>query len=374
MTTSLEHSPPSASRPDLGQARAEGLVITPYHLRQARMVWSHPRLACVIYGETGTGKEEVAKLIHRKRCAVSGAIPFVPVNCANLNGDLADSLLFGHTKGSFSGADRTTPGLIGEADGGVLFLDEVHTLSLQTQYKLLRVLNDGSYTRVGSSTVSRATFQVIAASTRDLDTEVDERRFLLDLRSRLLGVDIHLPPLRERTAEMPLFVHLFFERTGVAIDPGELAAIVDRCSRYYWRGNVRQLYKVLQSLVIIAACNDVPIRAADLPEFRTMLPPGADEAPLDAAASSFSSSAPAAPATPPEPDAATTTTDSPGMAALRRGLTEDMPLRDVLDAVERELLAAAMRRHPRIRDAYAGLGIGRNTFDVKRRKHGLKRP
>jgi transcriptional regulator with AAA-type ATPase domain len=334
------------------------------HRRAAEIVARNREIAAVIYGETGTGKEEIAKLIHRRRVALEGPVPFISVNCANLNSELADSILFGHVKGAFSGADRNTVGLVGEADGGILFLDEIHTLSLKTQYKLLRVMNDGSYSRLGSSVVQRSRFQALVASTRDLDEAVDRGEFLLDFRSRLIGIDFHLPPLRERQDEMELLVALFFARQQIELAPSEFAAIVARCRRYYWRGNIRQLYKVLQAMVITAQCNDVPIRAADMPEFKTMLAPAGEErAPEPVAAS--------APMAAPVVQAAKDAHEPEGLALLRRALREDVSLDVVLDAVEKTVIEASIQRHRLLQDSYRALGIGRNTFDVKRKKHGI---
>lgn len=354
---------PRGLPPQLAELCPDGMVVAAAHRRAAEIVARNREIAAVIYGETGTGKEEIAKLIHRRRVALEGPVPFVSVNCANLNSELADSILFGHVKGAFSGADRNTVGLVGEADGGILFLDEIHTLSLKTQYKLLRVMNDGSYSRLGSSVVQRSRFQALVASTRDLDEAVDRGEFLLDFRSRLIGIDFHLPPLRERQGEMELFVSLFFARQQIELAPSEFAAIVERCRRYYWRGNIRQLYKVLQAMVITAQCNDVPIRAADMPEFKTMLAPAGEER--------VPEPVPAASMTSPVVQGATHAREPEGLVLLRKALSDDVRLDAVLDAVEKTVIEASIQRHRLLQDSYRALGIGRNTFDVKRKKHGI---
>ena len=132
----------------------------------------------LIKGETGTGKEIFARLIHSFRDEKSSKVPFIAVNCATLNSDNATSILFGHKKGSFTGAHETTEGFIGEANGGILFLDEIHHLPAECQTRLLRVLNDGTYTRFGDSRDLKSDFQVIAASTLSLDKLVEEGSFL----------------------------------------------------------------------------------------------------------------------------------------------------------------------------------------------------
>ena len=136
-----------------------------------RKIAAHGRVPVVIYGETGTGKEEVAKLIHRRRVELGGPIPFVPVNCANLRGGTAVSTIFGHKKGAFTGATETTSGFVGEAHGGILFLDELHALTLECQQHLLRVLNDGTYSRVGEAKELYSDFQVIVATPVTLMTK-----------------------------------------------------------------------------------------------------------------------------------------------------------------------------------------------------------
>jgi DNA-binding NtrC family response regulator len=281
---------------------------------------------------------------------LDGNIPFVAANCANLNGDLAASLLFGHRKGAFTGADQTTTGFIGEANGGILFLDEIHALHPACQQRLLRVLNDGSYERVGESRPLRSDFQVIAASTKDLDAEADAGRFLLDLRMRLTGVDLELPPLRERLEDLPDLIHVALAREGVSINIAEVNRIAERCKQYLWKGNIRQLFRVIQTLVVMASFNEEEIRAENLPVFRSMvaseehsLSPrlGAGGLPADATSS------------------------------LARFLVEDEPIERALETFEKLILQAAMARHEKVMDVAKALGMARSTLDLKRKKHGL---
>lgn len=250
----------SDSQPqDTSFMHAHGILINTAIETFIDTVSSSANLASVIYGETGTGKEEIAKLIHQKRIQKLGSIPFVPVNCATLNNDLVDSLLFGHCKGAFSGANHSTDGFIGQANGGILFLDEIHCLSLLTQQKLLRVLNDGSYCRVGDHTERRASFQVIAASTFDLDDAVDQHTFSLDLRNRISGLDLHLPPLRQRLDDLPTLISYYFTKWSAIVTDDQLAKIIKKCASFYWRGNIRQLYKCLETMVAQAHAENRPI-------------------------------------------------------------------------------------------------------------------
>ncbi len=251
----------------------DGLCLEGSVRRWLEVAVRNPKLPVVIYGETGTGKEEVAKLLMRKRKDREGELPFVSVNCALLGGDLGASLLFGHKKGAFSGAYATTQGYVGEAHGGILFLDEIHTLSLSCQQKLLRVLNDGSYSRVGDTKELYSQFQVVVASTRDLDEAVDANTFLLDLRVRLTGLDIPLAPLRERKADIPLLIELFFLKEGVELERSELQNLSDRCREYYWQGNIRQLFQCLRALLAISRAEGQPPLAENLPILKTMSAP-----------------------------------------------------------------------------------------------------
>ena len=175
----------------------EDIVIDKATANIAKGLAKHKTAATTIVGETGTGKEEVAKLIFKYRSQLEGELPFVAVNCATITPSLAESILFGHHKGAFTGADKTTNGYVGEADGGILFLDEIHNLDITVQQKLLRVLNDGTYNRLGENKNFKSKFQLIAASTKDLDEEVDNGKFLIDLRNRILGMDVERNPAHD---------------------------------------------------------------------------------------------------------------------------------------------------------------------------------
>jgi DNA-binding NtrC family response regulator len=337
--------------PHLRKVCADGVVF-PDHIRDAaRKIAAHGRVPVVIFGETGTGKEEVAKIIHRRRVEAEGAVPLIAVNCAHLAGDTMLSMLFGHKKGAFTGADQTTNGFIGDANGGILFLDEIQTLTIECQQRLLRVLNDGSYTRLGDTQTLYSEFQVVVASTRDLDDEVEAGRFLLDLRTRLIGIDIHLDPLRERKQDLAVLVELFFVRQGLSLPKLELEQIARRCAEFHWRGNVRQLFQVLQVLLVQADGSEDRIRAEYLPVLRTMLTPGNEV----------------------QPTRRVQVAGLPEEAreAIERALKVDQALQDSVTMFERFVIGAAISRHAKIQDVANGLKIGRSTLDEKRKKYGL---
>ncbi len=207
----------------------------------------------LISGETGTGKELVARAIHA-RSARSGR-PLVKVNCGAISAGLVESELFGHMKGAFTGALERRLGRFEVADGGTIFLDEIGELPLDTQVKLLRVLQEGEFEPVGASTPSLADVRVIAATNRDLEDAVRSGRFRADLFYRLNVFPIRTPPLRERVEEIPQLVAFFvgrfarrFGKTAERISPETM----DRLVSYPWPGNVRELQNVVERAVILA--------------------------------------------------------------------------------------------------------------------------
>jgi DNA-binding NtrC family response regulator len=338
-----------------GALAADGVVFDPKERLKAQKLAQNRQVSILISGETGTGKEEYAKLIHRARCQMDGVVPLAVVNCANLEQTLAASTLFGHVKGAFTGAEKTSSGYIGEADGGFLFLDEIHCLTLDLQRRLLRVLNDGTYNRVGDTRVLKSDFQLICASTKNLEQEAEEGRFLLDLFMRIAGVNIELLPLRRRLADMPSFVALFLARENVAVPPAEFERIVAKCSGYYWQGNIRQLQKALTIMVLNASLDDSPVRAEFLPVMETMLPPKATEGEqLSVARILGSKGVPA--------DAA---------EKLLAPLTGDCDFYDSIEYYERLILQTALTRHQKLPQVTKALNIPRTTLDDKRKKYGI---
>jgi DNA-binding NtrC family response regulator len=217
----------------------------------------------LIRGRSGTGKELVARAMHRN--STRRDRPLVTVNCAALQETLLESELFGHEKGAFTGALQAKPGLIEVAEGGTLFIDEVAEMAPSLQAKLLRVLEDGHYRRVGSTKECHADVRVIAATNKPLEEEQEAGRFREDLFYRLNVVSIVLPPLRERRQDIPALVeHLLTSRQlGKApckVDPDAMRALLS----YDWPGNIRELANVLERAQILAEDNLITLD--DLPE------------------------------------------------------------------------------------------------------------
>lgn len=214
---------------------------------------------CVLVrGESGSGKELVARAIHRASARADR--PMVSVNCAAIPADIMESQLFGHKAGSFTGADRDHVGYFQQADLGSLFLDEVGELSLEGQAKLLRILEGHPFVPVGGTTPVSVDVRVIAATNQDLQTYVRERRFREDLYYRLSVFELHLPPLRERGADVSLLVEFFlnhFRREHGRPTLGVSAAARERLLTYHWPGNVRQLRNVIDSAVVMAEGDEI---------------------------------------------------------------------------------------------------------------------
>ncbi len=289
----------------------------------------------LITGESGTGKDVLARSIHAGGPRKDR--PFVAVDCASLPEALIESELFGHEKGSFTDAKALKQGLFEIADSGLVFLDEIGELPLATQSKLLRALEDRTFKRVGGVRRYPLDVGILAATNRDLKAEVDAGRFREDLYFRLNIIRVHVPPLRDRRDDVPLLVEHFLEQLGSRLGrslEGIDGAAMERLASYGWPGNVRELRNVLERLVLLAP---EPIVSVD------HLPPEIQFA---------------RPATPSE--------GSCPFVLPEEGLD--------LEAVERGLILQALERTNHNQSASARLlGISRYALRYRIDKHGLKR-
>ncbi|HYE75003.1 MAG TPA: sigma-54 dependent transcriptional regulator [Blastocatellia bacterium] len=227
------------------------------------------RSTVLVYGESGTGKELVARAIHAN--SPRAQKPFVAVNCGALTETLLEAELFGHTRGSFTGATSDKKGLFEEAEGGTLFLDEIGETSPALQVKLLRVLQEGEIRRVGSSKSIKVDVRIVTATHRNLEAEVKAGRFREDLFYRLSVITLRVPPLRERRQDIPLLALHFLQR--IAAETGKHATLSDATLRalkdYNWSGNVRELENTLEHAVLhtrgsIITPEDLPTRLRDV--------------------------------------------------------------------------------------------------------------
>ena len=233
-------------------------------LRQQIAVTAPTNGRVLIYGESGTGKELVARALHAASLRSKG--PFVEVNCAAIPEELIESELFGHIKGSFTGASDDKVGKFQKADGGTLFLDEVGDMSLRTQSKVLRVLEEQRFEPVGSNQTIRVDVRVLAATNKDLEKEIAHDRFRQDLFYRLNVIPFFVPPLRDRREDIPILARHFLNEFSSAYGKKtrELSdTALEILIRYPWPGNVRELRNLVERLVIV--CPQTRIEAHHLP-------------------------------------------------------------------------------------------------------------
>jgi DNA-binding NtrC family response regulator len=253
--TSLLIEPSAEHRVDVGWADGFGpLVGRSPRMRRVFGVLERiapTPLSVLILGETGTGKEVVAKAIHE--ASPRARQPFVVVDCGSIPPTLAESILFGHEKGAFTGADQRRKGALAEADGGTLFLDELGELPLELQPKLLRALSEKQVKRVGGSSFEPIDVRVLAATRRDISAEMNAGRFRSDLYFRIAQVRIELPPLRERVGDIPQLVESVCRKAG---RPEHTAAVVgwiqQNLAAHDWQGNVRELVNVASVAAMLA--------------------------------------------------------------------------------------------------------------------------
>jgi two-component system nitrogen regulation response regulator GlnG len=317
-------------------------------------------LTIMITGESGTGKELVARALHDYGKRRSG--PFVAINMAAIPKELIESDLFGHEKGAFTGAAVRTSGRFEQAHGGTLFLDEIGDMPLEAQTRLLRVLQAGEYTTVGGRVPLRADVRIIAATHRDLRQLVAHGLFREDLYYRLNVVSIRVPPLRERTADIPALVRHFFNQAAAEGLPHKTldAAAMERLRRYRWPGNVRELENLARRLAALYAQEVIGVGVID-------------------AELAESASAPAVAAGASAPDRREGLSDIVAyhLEAYFAGHSDDLPAPGLYDRVLKEIerplisLSLAATRGNQIRAAQL-LGLNRNTLRKKIRELDIR--
>lgn len=234
-------------------------------LREKAKLMGNADSPVLITGETGTGKEVLANLVHRNSRRANK--PFVCINCGALNENLIESELFGNEKGAFTGAESMKKGYFEVADGGTIFFDEIGELSFAMQVKLLRVIQEKSFERVGGTKSIKSDFRIIAATNRDLKEEVAENHFRADLYYRINVLPIEIPPLRERKEDIEIlcdnFRAFYSHEMNKRVNPFN-EKIIERLRDYSWPGNVRELRNIIERLVVLSVNGEVDIY--DLPE------------------------------------------------------------------------------------------------------------
>ncbi|UXH77240.1 nitrogen regulation protein NR(I) [Roseateles amylovorans] len=330
---------------------------------------SQSHVTVLITGESGSGKELVARALHKHSPRAEG--PFVAINTAAIPKDLLESELFGHERGAFTGAQATRRGRFEQAEGGTLFLDEIGDMPLDLQTRLLRVLSDGQFYRVGGHSPQRANVRVVAATHQNLETLVKDGRFREDLFHRLNVIRLRLPPLRERREDVPLLARYFLQRSAgeLGVETKRLSeAALQRLVNFDFPGNVRQLENICHWLSVMAP--SLVVEAKDLPQ-ELLASPGqlssvtTDVTPVGTGLLSTPVSLPPGAVTlPPSPDAWV----AEMAREARRLLAAGEP--DVWDVLTRRfeasliLTALDLTRGRRI-EAAQKLGIGRNTITRK---------
>jgi formate hydrogenlyase transcriptional activator len=272
----LRSVPRSTEEKDRSTTSPEEIVGTSIALREVlgkAEVVAPTDAAVLIEGETGTGKELVARQIHE--LSARRGRPFVKLNCAAIPSGLVESELFGHERGAFTGAIGQKMGRFEVADGGTLFLDEIGEIPLELQAKLLRVLQEQEFERLGSSRTIKVDVRVVAATNRDLLQMVEEQRFRDDLYYRLNVFPIHVPPLRERSGDIPALVRYFVDRFArrmnryIEVIPEEALRALQRGA---WPGNIRELSNLIERAVILSPGPTLELPIAELEHALPQLP------------------------------------------------------------------------------------------------------
>ncbi|HDH02281.1 MAG TPA: sigma-54-dependent Fis family transcriptional regulator, partial [Nitrospirae bacterium] len=296
----------------------------------------------LITGGSGTGKELIAKVIHYN--SYRSGKNFVPLNCAAIPKDLLETELFGHEKGAFTGAINTRIGRFELASGGTLFLDEIGELDPSLQVKLLRVLQEREFERIGSTKTIKVDVRILAATNRNLEELTSEGRFREDLYYRLNVIPVHIPPLKDRKEDIPVLIEHFLKKHAKAKKrqfPEISKQLMDILLRYGWPGNVRELENLIERLTILNPGQRVTIN--DLPErFQTLAP--ATDKPKPSLYSTEDFSLP----------------------------PEGINLNNIIDTIERKLINEALEKSNGIKSKAATLlGLNRTTLVEKMKKKGI---
>jgi two-component system nitrogen regulation response regulator GlnG len=319
------------------------------------------RVPVLVSGESGTGKELLARLIHDFGPAPDG--PFVAVNCGTLPREIADSELFGHERGAFTGAGARKIGWFEEADGGTLVLDEIGELPIDLQPKLLRVLESGRLRRVGGNGEISVRVRLVGLTLRDLPREIERGAFRADLYHRLAGFELTLPPLRYRPGDIAVLVRRFLDELEQELGPRTIDPVaLARLAAHDWPGNVRQLRNVVRRAAINCP-HEIVAEALDLPHRSCQSP-----SPIPFSASPVTTNA--MPITTSAPISRLADEDGPAPLGLPGDLLRIGNC--TFEEIERSVYDWALRRNGGSRrQAARSLGVARSTFCDKVKRYGL---
>jgi DNA-binding NtrC family response regulator len=318
-------------------------------------------ISVLILGETGVGKEVLAETVHRLSVRNKG--PFVKLHCAAFSDSLLESELFGHEKGAFTGAVQAKPGLLETAQGGTVLLDEIGELPLATQVKLLRVLEERKVLRIGALTPRSIDVRFLAATNRDLETEVARGRFRLDLYYRLNGVSLMIPPLRERPEELEPLARNFIEQACRRSHRREVPSLspeaLQRLHGYGWPGNIRELRNTIERAVLLCGRGPIGVEHLSTEKMATMLPPVP----------------PAPPAWPPPRTAFDSTESTHRFERAPVEASDPVGLHHQIDALERQRILEALEQCGGNQTRAAKMvGISRGTLVARLNAYGIARP
>ncbi|MBU2537621.1 MAG: sigma 54-interacting transcriptional regulator, partial [Proteobacteria bacterium] len=309
------------------------------------------RATALILGESGTGKELVARAIHQ--ASPRADKPFIKINCAALPENLLESELLGHEKGAFTGAATLKKGRFELADGGTIFLDEVGELPLALQAKLLRVLQEQMFERLGGTQTITVNVRIIAATNRSLEACVEQGTFRADLYYRLNVVPVILPPLRERREDIPLLLDHFLKESN-RMNTREVhlsSPVVQLLCAYSWPGNVRELQNLIERLVIMADSETIVTR--ELPSYITAVPETGHQ----------------------EPPFCRIETAVAGETATRKDVSPESDAHKSLKDMEKEVVVDALRRHGWVQARAAReLGLTQRQMGYRIKKYGIALP
>lgn len=393
-----------------------GIVLDQAKVSLLRKLAAGPSMPLVVCGESGTGRDEVARLLHRLRSQQSENVPFVKIDCSQGNAESLGRRLFGYVPSTAAeGTSLSSFGALAVALGGILYLDHIDKAPAEVQEELARVVAEGMYDRRGDGKSMFSSFQLVCSCTTSTDKAVSLGNLVPALRTQLLGAEIRLLPLRLRTFELRTLVRVFFARRGQSVSDAVVSDVTERCRRYHWQGNIRELYSILNLFLMLNDPSTSRLDFERFPEVATMFPPSggkdathdADDAGVATVATSARDGTPSAgasagasagvsagvsvgpdapkaspraarPAVGVTPDsgalrgASGTVYSHPALHLLADALNRDVPLYEVISSLEKQLLGEAIKRHGmNMSHVCTALRMPRSTLNLKRRQHGL---